>query len=48
MQQGASNIPELLEKVKQLAIDMNMRCDNSIQEIIITIDEDGEFTITSD
>ena len=49
MQQDAGTVKELLEKIKSLAEDMKMQCDNSVHEIIITLDEeDGRFLVYSD
>ncbi len=49
MQQDAETVKELLEKVKTLAEDMQIQCDNSVHEIIITLDEeDGRFLVYSD
>lgn len=50
MQLGASDIEGLLKEIKNLAIDMKKYsdCENVTQEILITLDEDGDFLITAD
>jgi len=49
MHQGASNIEELSVVVARLAKDMLKKCDNSVKEIVITLDEeDDTFDIISD
>lgn len=50
MQQGSDTVKELLVVVEKLATDMQKfnDCDNGMQEIVITIKEDGSFLITSD
>lgn len=50
MHQGAGTVEELLVVINRLGVDMQKfsDCDNAINEIVVSLDDEGKFSIISD